>query len=145
MRPPVPHGVHPQLGAKHQQKLTLTTTPSSSSPADDASSSSDDDAWASWENRSTADVNLHVKFLVSEAKKRRRRESGSAAETRMCQLNYEEEDGTTKFVEKWCATSEKTHWETDSSSKIFSTGSSRKNMEQRFLQKAVVDRIGGFK
>ena len=42
-------------------------------------SSDDDDAWASWENRSTADVNLHVKFLVSEAKKRRRRESGSAA------------------------------------------------------------------
>ena len=80
MRPPVSHGVHPQLGAKHQRKLTLTTTPSSSSPADDASSNSDDDdAWASWENRSTADVNLHVKFLVSEAKKRRRRESGSAA------------------------------------------------------------------
>ena len=68
-------------------QFPFAPTPSSSSPADDASSSidddddddDDDDAWASWEDRSTGDVNLHVKFLVSEAKKRRRRESGSAA------------------------------------------------------------------
>ena len=68
--------------------------PSSSSPADDASSSiDDDDAWASWEDRSTGDVNLHVTFLVSEAKERRRREGGSRLDQKCVSSTRMEEEG----------------------------------------------------